>query len=68
MKSTYQELKMRQADSGLCHMSKMEFFLQKPLTVFERSSMLDVYLTDFPKYVSDWLRNSIYETKTKTST
>ena len=53
MKSTYQELKMRQADSGLCHMSKMEFFLQKPLTVFERSSMLDVYLTDFPKYVSD---------------
>ena len=51
MKSTYQELKMRHADSGLCHMSKI--FLQKPLTVFERSSMLDVYLTDFPKYVSD---------------
>ena len=66
MKSTYQELKVRQADSG--HMSNMEFFLQKPLTVFEKSSMLDVYLTDFPKYVSDWLRNSIYETKTKTST
>ena len=35
-------------------MSKMEFFLQKPLTVFAKSSMLDVYLTDFPKFVSDW--------------
>ena len=53
MKSTYEELKMKQADSGLWHISKMEVFLQKPLTVFERSSMLDVYLTDFPKYVSD---------------
>ena len=35
-------------------MYRTEFFLQKPLTVFARSPILDVYLTDFPKFVSGW--------------
>ena len=34
MNSTYQELKMRQADSGLCHMSKKEYFFAKAVNYF----------------------------------
>ena len=36
-------------------------YLQQPLTTFAKSSIIEVYLTDFPKFASD------YETKTKTT-
>ena len=40
-------------------------FLQRPLTVFTKSPILEIYLTDYPKFVFD---SEIHFMNTKTET